>query len=232
MPKHPGSSRYFTWAITGVSDCYIRKHLTNAAVEHSQWYHADDMLRGYLYFPSTRPLPRKKKWIPDAEFTYSTVDAIRILFHDIDYLKVISYGCNQVITPPIIIPDKIEEKTIMVSTKPSMEPINMNKLKAIQYARLDPDWPDPLKEELTADLLEAPVYSPCAITLRSGTVISKETVELYSCIPDDDEYKDALQALTYSQRAIYDAECSCIRADYPHYLRQLIKHTKMQEGEA
>lgn len=64
------SYRWFTFTITDTPIDSLYKHIRSAHPDYAEWWTTEaETIVGYLFFPTSRPIPRKRLWIPKATFT-------------------------------------------------------------------------------------------------------------------------------------------------------------------
>lgn len=243
MPKTARQSRWFLFSLEDSSLEFVRKQIQQAGVETAQYYMDEEgVIHGYLYFPSIRPVPRKKSWISGAKITMAIVSDIKHkLFKH--YSILILFGTNPLITPPDITPVSVATKAIVAPVAKdtvTRTKVDYDKLWKIQNARLY--GPDPLADQpplpeksvyIPQVEFEKPILQAYPITLKSGITFSESTIDTLFCIEDEDELKEVMSSKSPSELSLFHKEVEAIKANYQEVLISLIQSQRNnKEGEA
>lgn len=103
MPKALKQSRWFLFTVNNNNNNNnnIDKNIKNSGCICSQYYLEDHVIKGYLFFQTTRPIPKKKIWIPGAQVELTDRDSLRSAYLSVPQQSWINYGSDLLFDPAI-----------------------------------------------------------------------------------------------------------------------------------
>lgn len=210
MPKIAKSSRWFTFTVEHpLAD--IRTHLQKAGVQDAQWITRDTIIEGYIYFPNTRPITRKKQWLPGATYCISTMEDVQKKFNDAPVNSFSTYGPT-----PLFALRELDAET--QASEIIMWLRNSSPKEGVERVPTTPEQ-DTMQEDEEED--EKPRMMPYAVKLKCGITISQKMVAIM--IMDEEERDAAIAAMDYAERSIFDLDYNNIMQDKRDFLIKLIE---------
>lgn len=192
MPKAAKSSRWFHFIFNGLD---VEKYVKTCGCDSSQWVTIDGVVKGYLFFPTTRPIPRKKLWIPGAVIEFSSREQLLGLYNNVAIDDWQYYGSDLLFV----------QQNIGVTTF-----LSPGLAKAVSL---------PISDSIVDTLGQ---MSAVEIKLANGIIFESFVVEAFLIsLADPSELEDYLKSLTSFQCQLFFAKCPNIRLHFREFYSKL-----------
>lgn len=194
MVKAARSSRWIHFSVD--SSVRVFDYIKKCGCTASQWFIDDNIIKGYLFFPTTRPIPRQKQWVPGATYTFSTQVDVKSLYDAVPIDNWYNYG-SPVLFEAV---PQVVSQVVTLSFTPSPSELVI--------------------DDSGSSSDNEPIHlQPFALDV-AGTRISKATVNLL-LMPEFMQV-DMVARLDFGQRSLFDVECQYVLAHYDAYMIALL----------